>query len=280
MGGPQKWTEEVIEERFRDGRGRGTRETYSPWIKMQEFSSRGNQTRVPGAKLNRTIHTFSYLERAMFLLTEFSDGFWDYNEQRPIERAVTLGFAKKLALKHPRYPRTGVPLVMTLDAVVTEVDADGELRTSAWDAKPARQLEKLRVREKLSLHKAYCAHIGIPHYIFTETSAPRNVVRNIDFIRMSLPKDGEVLTVPGLLTWHLDQFHEDLFKCRTRPSVTHFCAQYDSANGLERGAGLRIFKNLVWQRRIEVDLSAQWLERQPIPRRGELTPCFDLRRAA
>jgi len=280
MAGPKKWTEELIDERVKAGRGQGTGKDYSPWLYVQEFSSRGTQTRVPSVKLNRTIHTFSYLERALFLWTEFQTNFVDFNEQRPMDRGVTLGIAEALAIRHPRYPRTAVPVVMTMDALVTTKDADGVLTMAAWDVKPQRRLQDERVLAKLSLHKAYCAHHDIQHYLFTESSVSPYVVRNIDWIRMGLPKDGELEVTPGLFTWHLDQFESDLFSCRLRPSISHFCSQYDAAHKVEPGTGLRILKQLLWRRRVEVDLDVQWLERQPIPRRGESTPAPAFRKAA
>lgn len=266
MAGPQNWTEELIAQRVKNGRGSGEGESYSPWLLVQEFSSKGTQTRVPSAKLKRTIHTFSYLERALFLYTEFQSDFWGYQEQFPMDRSITLGAAQTLNIKHPRYPRSRVPVVMTLDAVVTMQRKDEPARVGAWDVKPARQLEKKRVAEKLSLHKAYCAHIGIPHYIFTENSISRDVIRNIDWIRMSLPKDGELALVPGIFTWHPDQMLEQLATSRKTPNISVFCAQYDFLNHLESGTGLRILKMLLWQHRVQVNLNAKWIEREPIPR--------------
>jgi hypothetical protein len=266
MAGPQIWTEELIAQRVKNGRGIGEGANYSPWLLVQEFSSTGTQTRIPSAKLKRTIHTFSYLERALFLYTEFQSNFEGYQEQFPMERSITLGAAQTLNIKHPRYPRTSVPVVMTLDAVVTMRGDDGRARVGAWDVKPARQLGKKRVAEKLSLHKAYCAHSGISHNIFTENSISKDVIRNIDWIRMSLPRDGELASVEGIFTWHPDQMLEQLATSRKTPDVSIFCAQYDFLNHLESGTGLRIFKMLLWQHRVRVNLDAKWIEREPIPR--------------
>ena len=276
MAGPEKWTEDLIAQRVKDGRGQGEGENYSPWLFVQEFSSKGTQTRIPSVKLKRTIHTFSYLERWLFLYTEFQQNFFDFQEQFPMERAVTLGVAKTLGIRHSRYPVTQVPVVMTMDAVVTTKGATGPdgkavgLSVAAWDVKPARQLLKPRVVAKLSLHKAYCAHRGIPHYIFTENSISRDVIRNIDWIRMSLPKDGELVVVPGLFTWRPDQMLEELATRRSNPrstpSITDFCAQYDVANKLERGTGIRILKQLLWDHRVQVNMNAKWIEREPIAR--------------
>jgi hypothetical protein len=169
---------------------------------------------------------------------------------------------------------------MTLDAVATMRDANGKDRIAAWDVKPARQLEKSRIAEKLSLHKAYCAHRGISHYLFTENSVSRNVVRNIDWIRMCLPKNGEQALVPGIFTWHPDQMLEQLATCRKSTTISHFCSQYDFANKLERGTGLRILKLLMWGHRVAINLDAQWIEREPIPRPALGWKSGPLRKAA
>ena len=280
MAGPKVWTEELIAARVKAGRGSGVGAAYTPWLYVQEFSSHGTQTRVPSPKISRTVHTFSYLERALFLWQEFQPEVLDWNEQRPMDRSITLGYAKQLRIPHPRYPVTRIPIVMTLDAIGTTVDADGAMHMTAWDVKPLRKLQDKRVLAKLSLHRAYCAHVGIPHLLFTEASLPPYVARNIDWIRSALPKEGEIEVVPGLFSWHLDQLQHDLAACRTRPSISHFCERYDLGNKVEPGTGLRIFKMLLWQHRVSVELSLKWIERQPIPRAQQHTAAQPLRRAA
>jgi len=151
---------------------------------------------------------------------------------------------------------------------------------TAWDVKPLRKLQDKRVLAKLSLHRAYCAHVGIPHRLFTETSLEPYVARNIDWIRSALPKDGEIEVVPGLFTWHLDQMQRDLATCRTRPSISHFCERYDLGNKVEPGTGLRIFKLLLWEHRVSVEMSLKWIECQPIPRATKVGKTQPARRAA
>jgi hypothetical protein len=269
MAGPKRWTETLIAERVKAGRGQGIGADYSPWLYVQEFSSRGTQTRVPGFKLKRTLHMFSYLERGFFLVAEFQPNFLDWNEQYPIDRGITLGASTKLGIRHPAYPRTHVPVVMTLDAVHSTVDANGEVHVAALDFKPQRRLSDERTLAKLSLHRAACAHMGIEHGVYTEESISWQIVRNIDWVRTAVPRDGELTTVPGLFTDHLVQFEEGLLSCRKRPSVNQFCMQYDKAHQVEPGTGLRLFKLLVWNHRISVNLDAKRLERELVPRRDE-----------
>lgn len=259
-GGPHIWTEELIAERASKGRGRGEYERYSPWMFVQEFSSRGTQTRIPSVKLRRTIHTFSYLERAAFLIAEFHPGFLDYREQFPMDRSITTSAAKKLRIKHPRYPKTRNPIVMTLDAVVVMHAPDGTEQMAGIDVKPARMLQEPRTLEKLSLHRAYCAHVGIQHIVFSEENFTKARVRNIDWIRMSLPRDGELETVEGMFTTHPEQMLARLAQYKRAPVLNEFCKKYDVEYGLPRGTGLRVMKQLLWSRRAATDMNAERIE--------------------
>ena len=133
VAGPKEWTESIIAERVKLGRGQGIREAYYPWLLVQEFSSSSNQSRIPCSIFARTIHTFSYLERCMFMYHEWN-GFWDYREQFPVDRDVVIPLARRLNLPYPVYRKTRVPFVMTIDALMTTSSPDGELIFSAWYA--------------------------------------------------------------------------------------------------------------------------------------------------
>ena len=263
--GPRKWTEEIIAERYAQGRGQGTRETYAPWIRVQEFSSSAPQTRIPSLLFKRGIHTFSYLERAMYLHLEFEGGVLDYREQFPMDRRVTLGLAKKLKIRHPVYPFTRVPMVINLDALVTLVMPDGSQRVVAFDAKPTYKLLRRRIQDKLILHKAFCKHIGIEHRLFTELSVPKSVINNIDLTRGALPRDGEVGTAQDLFSRHAQALMERMRSRRWRVPVWEFCARYDSEHGLQPGSSLRAYYYLIWTRQLVVNLNVDDLAGQPVP---------------
>lgn len=259
-GGPRQWTEDVIAKRFEEGRGQGSRETYQPWIRVQEFSSTGNQTRVPSLVVNRTIHTFSYIERAMYLYLEYSGGVFDYREQFPMDRQVTLGAAKALRIRHPRYPKSSVPLVMMLDALVTYRDANGGERLVGWDAKPSDKMQKRRIREKLSLHRAFCAHAGIEHNVFTERTVSPAMVRNIDLVRMAMPRPNEVLKDERLFGALSEELLKRVVADSRRLPIWRFCKEFDTDFRLEFGSALRAFYSLVWNRRVSVDMAVEQLQ--------------------
>ncbi len=313
MAGPKKWTEELIARRQKEGRGMGTGANYSPWLYVQEFSSTGTQTRIPSLLIDRTIHTFSYIERAMYLahefrtgLTYFSDAFGlklsdftdefvndgrelavldkegllDYREQYPMNRRVTLGAAAGLDLRHPKYPQSDVPVVMTIDAVATRRSKNGQPWASAWDAKPARLLHDRRTLEKLSLHRAYCAHNGMPHFLFTEKSVPKTVIRNIDWARQSQPKVGELVVVAGLFDMHPKLMLDDLWNHSPGQSIRQYCTDYDRKHGLPIGTGIRVFKILLWRHDLVVDMRAEQIELLRVPKPSAPPVAIAIRRAA
>lgn len=284
MAGPKRFTEDLVQARLAARRGQGEGEGFSPWQWVQEFSSRGTQTRLPPFSLNgtlkRTHHFFSYIERALYLYIDFRFKPSDYREQYAMDRAVTMGAAALFGIRHPRYPKTGALVVMTLDAVVETVDARGVKSTTVYDCKPEKELLKKRTMEKLSLHKAYCAHRGWPHRIITEKVVPKNVTRNLDWLRSALPKPDELEIVPGLFLIYPNLMLEDLYHRRPCVSGRTYCTWFDTANHLPKGTGLRLLKFLIWLRELSVDMTAARIELLPVPHPQVAPMSLSLRRAA
>jgi hypothetical protein len=262
--GPKVWTEERITDRFAEGRGQGGGENYIPWVWVQEFSSNANQTRIPSARLKRTIHTFSYLERAMHLWHEYS-GYLDYREQFPMDRRITLGAAKHLGVRHPTYPTSRAPTVMMLDTIVFKRDDNGKAVVEAWDAKPKEKLANTRIRDKLLLHKAFCAYIGIEHSTFTESTLPRQMVDSIEWARGGLPVEGEALPYPRFLEVESRRLLQWLRTKHHKGAVDVLCAAWDEINDFERGTSLRLFKLLLWSKQVYVPLDQSEVWRAQLP---------------
>lgn len=258
------WTEAYIARRIKEGRGQGEGRAYVPWTFVQEFSSKGTQSRIPSLALGRTVHVMSNIERSMFLMHEYV-GFEEYREQFPIPREVTLGAAKALGIRHPVYPRTQVPVVMTIDALVWRRTPDGLVSLSAWDAKPARTLGNKRTLEKLSLHRAACHHWGISHQVFTETSVSLNVKRNVEWLRTALPRHGERLEALETQARHRARILADLYARKPRQLTLKYCTEYDQKGSHEEGTALRALKQLIHGRHLEVNLDATNVTALPVP---------------
>ena len=281
MGGPNLWTEEIVQRRYAEGRGQGEGDDdFTPWQYVQEFSSRGTQSRVPQLMLKRTVHTFSYIERALLLFVEFWLRPRLYREQFAMDRGITMGAAAALGIRHPRYPVTRAFVVMTLDAVVSHSDTAGRAIVAAYDCKPSRFLVHKRTLEKLALHKVYCAHRGWPHHLITEHSIPRQFVRNLDWLRSGPERAGEIEVVSGMFTTLPQVMLEDLISRRPVVSIRNYCKAFDHKHWLPRGTGLRLLKVLIWRRDLVVDLNQAALTLVPMPFPTRPVVDLTLRRAA
>lgn len=261
------WTEAYIAQRVREGRGLGEGSEYDPWIRVQEFSSRGTQSRIPSPLLGRGVHTMSYIERRLFLLHESLRGLLDYREQFPIPREVSLAAAKTLGIRHPLYPHTSIPLVMTFDALVWREQADGSSAACAWDAKKHADLSKPRTRDKLAIHRGAAVIMGIEHKVFTEMSVSGALIRNIEWLRHSRARQGETLAELANHEFHKAMVLVDLHERRPRATIMTYCHEYDRKGRHAPGTALRAVKQLIYERQLKVDLESEDLMalRVPLP---------------
>jgi len=263
------WTEAYIANKVREGMGQGEGYEYQPWITTHCFASRGVQSRIPNPGIGSAVHVMSNIERHMFLLHRHKGGLAGYRSQFPLPREVTLAVAKVLDIPHPRYPRTNIPVVMTLDALVTLRTPENQLVDYAWDAKPHSELNNPRTLEKLTLHRGACALLGYPHQIFTEKTVPRTTIRSIEWLSVARNRTGECEVEAEMLRAHKLAVVADLFHQRPRKTIDRYCSRSDTQHSLPPGMTLRALKQLVLEDVLSVDLSKAPAEimdsRVPLP---------------
>lgn len=253
-----------VRKLIRAGFGSGDGPSYKPWETVHTFSSRGNSHRIHSVKTGRVHSLFSNIERALFLKAEYGKSFVDFQEQRAMEREHTLAIAKVLGIRHPVYLGTNVPFVMTLDAVVVRRDDEGTLYHEAYDAKESSALKNERVLEKLSMHKMYCEQRGWKHTIVTNDTFPREVVRNLEWIRAGARKPLEVVTVHGLFDELPRRMLAEVLEKRPSGPVKDYCACFDEAHGLIAGTGLRVMQVLLWNHELTPDLAGGPIHLAPV----------------
>lgn len=251
----KKVTEADIRKRIRDGFGSGEGLSYKPWETVHTFSSKGNSHRIHSPKTGRVHNLFSNIERALFLKAEYGRNFVDFQEQRAMEREHTLAIANVLGVKHSVFIGTKVPFVMTLDAVVVRRDDESNLYREVYDAKESTALLDQRVLEKLSIHRMYCEQRGWKHSIVTDETFDRQVIRNLEWIRAGARKPLEVVTVEGLFDELPAQMLFDIHAKQPRALVKDYCAEFDARWGLLPGCGLRVMQLLLWDHKLQADLS-------------------------
>lgn len=261
--GRTRWTERKIAEMLANGHGRGTGKDYLPWIHVRDFSSHGTSRRVPSSKTGRTHQLLSDVEYDLFLLLEWSREFIDVREQYPLDRDLTQDVARTLGIRHPHYPNTHVPAVMTVDFFCTRV-ADGGAEFVAFNAKRKEEAEDEVSLLKLEIQRASLELLQIPHHLVYHSDLPAQKVRNIDWIRDSKLKDGEIEPRQGY--WHSmsARMSQMLPDANRELRLVDFCSQFDAANSAPQGTGLRAARLLMLERVLVPNLDRASIEKSPL----------------
>lgn len=259
----RKMTEKAIQALQKEGRGHGHGADYKPWLEVQDVSSMGTSRRVHSPKTGREHHLLSNVEYHLFLLLEWSDDVVDIREQFPLDRDLTQEIAASLGIAHSYYDGTHVPIIMTVDFLVTRLHR-GKRIFEAFDAKVASDVEDARTLEKLEITRYYCENAQIPYRLVFDTTIPQPEVTNIDLIRASALKPHEREPYPGFYEHHKQVMASQLERHRPTGSLTEFCNYYDRNHGIPAGEGLRIAKQLMYDRTLLVDLANPDLATAPM----------------
>jgi len=249
-----KWSEDKIERLMKEGRGRGLKENYKPWIYVTSFSSRGNSRRIRSEKTGRVHHLLSEVEFELFLLLEWSQEFTDIREQYPLDRDATQSVAQSLGLRHPSYPGTSVPAVMTVDFLCT-TRAGSNSEFVAFNAKRTEEAEDTNSLLKLEIQRATLAQVGIEHHLVYHSDIPKQKVANLNWIRMSSLKDGEIEPCPGYFKELGQSMFAALRTTSKSQTLINFCNEFDAVQGVDPGTGLRVARHLMQQRLLVPDLA-------------------------
>ena len=259
-----KWSEEKILSLQAEGRGKGTGANYQPWVKVTDLSSLGNSRRVFSHKTGRVHHLLSDVEWAVFLLLEFAPDVVDIREQYPLEREDTLSVAAQLGIKHPVYPSTDVPTVMTVDFLVTR-ERRGVLGLEAFGCKrSSADIENPRALEKLEIERSQMNGCDIPYHLVLHSTLPMAKVKNIEWIRSAELKQGELEPFPGYFHEHCQRVAAELGNHTRACSLAEYCDTYEARSGAMPGTGLRAVKMLLQRRDIVTDLGEPDLAAAPV----------------
>lgn len=179
-----KYTKSKIEDFIKQGRGSGELALYKPWILTRELTGApSRKARVKSLRTGRVHHLLSDLEKKIYFQLDWLDNVYDIREQFPLlPNTETIRISEEYGLRHPIYPYTSLPIVMTTDFLVTKV-LDGSKKYVAICAKYSRDLEKPRTLEKIHIEKKYWEIKGVDFRIFTEKNIDIILLKNILFFR-------------------------------------------------------------------------------------------------
>jgi hypothetical protein len=258
------WNEKKIAERLKSGYGQGHAANYKPWLEITDLSSLGRSRRVWSPKTERTHHLFSDVEHDIFLASEWSRSVVDIREQYPLDRELTQTIAHGLKIRHPHYPGTQTPTVMTVDFLLTLLGPDGEHHV-ALNAKRDEEAEDATSLEKLEIQRTYFEKLEIAHHLVYHSQLPKQKINNIYWIRNALLKPGEVEAHPGLYTSLQVRMGDELSHLSNSvEELASYCVSFDERYNLETGTGLRVARMLMQQRALMPDLDSVDLARNPL----------------
>ncbi len=238
---------------LKEGRGTGRGLEYKPWLRIQDVPSIGRATRLKGIKTGRQHEFLSDMERNYFYLLEYSENVIDIREQYPLlPIEETLIISEELKLDHPKHPKTKENIVMTKDFPIT-LDNNVEL---AKTIKPKDNLLDRRVMEKFEIERVYWERKGIDLGIVTEQEIDKTIAHNISYVQnyrdisnLDCFSNIEKHELKDLIYEFIKRVVDDE---RTMRSI---CTQFDSDMSLEKGSSLSIFRYLVINKIIEIDIT-------------------------
>lgn len=245
-----------IEKMIKEGRGTGKGSEYKPWLRIQDVPSLGRASRLKGIKTGRQHEFLSDMERNYFYILEYSDLIKDIREQYPLLPVeATVLIAKELGIEHPKNPETGELVVMTTDFLVT-INRYNKSCEVARTVKPKDELLNKRILEKFEIERVYWERKGIDWGIVTEEEIDKTAASNISMVH-GYNKLSEIDSFKDMRAEEIkDLIYEFARRIIDNPkSMRHICREFDEELCLEKGSSLCIFKYLIINKIIKIDMT-------------------------
>lgn len=244
------------------GRGSGRGREYHPWLTIQDVPSLGRVSRIHGFKSGREHHLLSDLESGLFQILEWSDAVVDVREQFPLDREVTRMLATEMGVAHPRDPKTGTDLVMTTDFLV-DVRVGRATQECALAVKPAAELAKPRILEKLELERRYWRREGVAWHVVTDRDLPRERVKTLHWLHEMRSLDHMEGRHPDYWRDRCERFLARLQQVRGG-LIEHFLSSLEECDGFPLGEPMTVLRHLAANRVVGIDLDRPFSSKDPI----------------
>lgn len=257
-----KMDKKKIDKLIKEGRGQGKGKEYKPWIDIHSFSSKGIASRIPGLKTGRMHSFMSKLETSYYYILWWSDEVVDIREQYPLlDIEAAWSIAKDLNINYPLEITTKTPIVLTTDFMITVKVKNKEIEL-ARTIKPAKELEKERVIEKLEIERAYFESQGINWGIVTEKEIPEEIVENLNWVYIAF----ELEKMGNLEIEDLNYFALILKERieRNSESISNLTKELDKEMKLEQGTAMYLFRHLIAKKMIPINIKEKININKPV----------------
>lgn len=178
-------TPETVERWLKAGFGQGAGAAYKPFMYVRDVPSQGTSSMVHSRLTGRIHHYLSRQEFKVHLQAEYSRNVTDIREQFALlPREETLDLAYEFGIRHPKFPTTNTPTVLTTDLLLS-INSDADQTEIAVSVKLKKDLTP-RALEKLLIEKIYWNRRGCRWILATEDSINNIRVKNLAFFESSL----------------------------------------------------------------------------------------------
>jgi hypothetical protein len=211
-----------------------------------------------GVTTGRVHHLFSDNESCFFLLADYAADVVDIREQFPLfPESATQRVALSLGVRHPSYPRSPTPLVMTTDFLLTRIDKAGKRSFIAFSIKSADDLRgrsRKSVLTKLEIERRYWLLRGIPWYLFTSAEFDKTVIDNLEWLSYFMVENNvDRNAFAAQLPRFLAAFNMQSLQGLTLADHLQKCAaEFGAAVSLELVTDM--FRYCAWHKLINLDL--------------------------
>lgn len=248
------WDSNKLEKWIKEGRGQGEGKEYKTWLTVQDFPSMGRVTRIFGWTTQRIHHFFSDTQLKYFYLLDWEDRVIDIREHYPlIDLEIVLKDISDLNLDKFKDKITKEPYIFTTTFLVTLLNQDGQKSVVARSIKYASELSKKSTIEKLEIERRYWEEKGINWGIVTNKDINVVRARNIEWIHSAKATDSNngfpMAEFEGLLDALLFRFRDN------KQSIKITISEFEKDYLLDAGLGLLLFKRLVADKRIILDMN-------------------------
>lgn len=236
---------------LKEGRGQGIGADYLPWTMTHDYSSLGRATRLKGIKIPRIFHLQSDIQYRAFLLFEYQTSVIDIRETYPLLDVMETIEHDDLRFDKYRDKERNEPYVITTNFLLTLKDEDGNEKFIARTVKNTSELKRKITWEKLEIERRYWSEKGIEWKVITEKQLPRQLAKNLEWIRETLLEgSGEELDKEALSAYLLSELynHEDL-------PVRSLLKMFDKNEGLPNGTGLFLLRYLIAKKELRINLN-------------------------
>jgi hypothetical protein len=238
-----------IKKLLKEGRGQGTGKDYKPWTTTSDYSSKGRASRIFGIKTKRIHHLQSDNQLRAFLIYEFSRKILDIRENYPLLDVMEV-IDDKENVRFDKFcdKESGEQLVICTNFLLTVKEPDGGEKLIARTVKNTSELNKKITLEKLEIERRYWEAKNINWKLITEKQLPRQVAKNIEWVREALLEDGNVdkeELSQVLLTYLLNNMETPL---------KELLKVFDKSEALIMGTALYLFRYLIAKKEIRVNM--------------------------